>query len=140
MPAGEEREDMESKTIGVIGLGLMGASLCKALEIIGGSTGFESAAPEHARSAGLDRFGDGLHLILRLHGAGSCNNLEMTAAEGHLVRYPDHGVIRMELPVRLLERLRNPGHALDNVQSADQVCIDPGGITHQSDNCLEFTF
>lgn len=35
MPAGEERKDMESKTIGVIGLGLMGASLCKALGACG---------------------------------------------------------------------------------------------------------
>ena len=46
----------------------------------------------------------------------------------------------MEFPVGLLEGLGNPGHRIHDIQAADQVRIDPGGVAHQADHRLIFSF
>ena len=57
----------------------------------------------------------------------------------HLRCHLNHRVVRVELAVCLLKRLRDALHSLDNVKTLHLILINPGGITDDADDVLIIT-
>ena len=46
----------------------------------------------------------------------------------------DYGVVRMELAVRAFERFRDAHHRFDDIEAAEQIDVDAGGVADEAQN------
>ena len=108
----------------------------QALEVVGGGTGLEGAAPEHGGPGCLDALGHGDDLLLALHRAWAGNEGEAAVAHLQLLlSHLDDGILGMELPVGALEGLGHPLDPLDNVQTGNEVPVQLAGVADDADDC-----
>ena len=103
----------------------------QALEGVGRGAGLEGAAPEHGGAALLHRLGNGHHLFLALHGAGTGHDGQGAAADLGAAHGNDR-VLRVEFPVGVFVGLLNPLDVLHDVQGGDEVDVQLGRVAHQS--------
>ena len=128
------------KSCRLLGLKQKLKPLClQALEIVGGSARLERAAAEHGCARRLDALRDKDNLLLALHRAGTRNQSEIAVTYLHLRCHLNHRVVRVELAVCLLKRLRDALHSLDYVKTLHLILINPGGITDDADDVLIIT-
>ena len=77
--------------------------------------------------------GDGHHLLLALHGAGTGHDGQGAAADLG-VAHLHYGILRVELAVGVFVGFLDPLHVLHDIQGGDQVDIQLGGVAYQAQN------
>ena len=109
------------------------ALVLHALKGVGGGAGLERAAPENGCAGFLDGGSDGNDLLLGFHAARACDHSKIPAADAGVSRLDD-GVLGVEFPVGLLERLRDPLDGLNHFQTFQKIDVHPAGVADQTEN------
>ena len=107
----------------------------ESLKIIGRGAGLERAAAQHVCARGLHGLGDRNDLLLGFDRAGTCDHAEVAAADLHVAHLNDH-VVRVELAVAALERLRYALDGVNDTQALDEIHVNARRIADQSQHGL----
>ncbi len=111
------------------------ADLAESLEGVGGGAGFEGTAAKEGCTGCLDGLCDGDDLLIALYAAGTCDYLEVAAAD--LVACAiDDGVIRVEFAVGCLVGLLDATNGVDDIECLYEADVEVGDIAYASDECF----
>ena len=109
------------------------------LEIIRRSAWFECATAQQIGSGRLDSLRHFQNLVMRFYRARACNKLEVSASD-FMACNINYRIIRMELAVRTLKRIRNAFYRFNDFQSVQKINIYLAGIADQANDRLKLSF
>ena len=110
----------------------------QTLECVGGGSGLECAATQQTCACRFDSFCDFTNLRFAFNGTGTCDNLEIAAADFYACNI-NYLICIMEFTVCIFEGLLNTLHIFNDIQRSDQIHIYHRGIANQTNDGMIHT-